>query len=126
MKKKITAFCLLLFFSLLPMGLLTSCDRDTKSYLEVKVLDELTREPVKGVTVELYQNNCDPSDYNYQIGSTDSEGIFHTSFIHPGIFSIRATLNLADGGYRRGTGTVRLIEGGTKETEVTLETQVRF
>lgn len=126
MKKKISRICLALFFSLLPVAFFSSCDRDSNCYLDVLVLDATTREPVKGVTVELYQNNCDPSDYNYQSGVTDAEGVFSTHYIHACILSIRATLNLEDGGYRRGTGTVRLLDSDTKKTEVTLEADVRY
>ena len=126
MKKKIAKFSLLLFFSLLPMALFSSCDSDTNSYLDVIVLDEISREPVSGVTVELYQRNCDPSDYNYQIGTTDADGIFSTHYIAPAILQVRATLNLPDQGYRRGTGTVRLIEGDVKTSEIILESKVRY
>lgn len=126
MKKKIAKVSLMLFFSLLPLALFTSCDSDTNCYLDVKVLDETTRNPVSGVTVELYQGNCDPSDHNYQVGTTNDEGIFSTYFLAPAIMQIRATYNLADGGYRRGTGTVRLLEGDLKTTEVILEANVRY
>ena len=126
MNKKIAKVSLMLFFSLLPMMLFSSCDSDTNCYLEVKVLDETTRNPVSGVIVELYQGNCDPSDYNYQNGTTDAEGVFSTYFLAPAILNIRLTYNLPDGGYRRGTGTVRLIEGDVKKTEVILEAQVRY
>lgn len=126
MKKILVKLSLMLFFSLLPIALFSSCDSDTNSYLDVIVLDETTREPVSGVTVELYQGNCDPSDYNYQVGTTDANGVFSTYFLAPAILSIRATLNLADGGFRRGTGTVRLIEGDLKTKEVILEARVQY
>lgn len=126
MKKKINRLCLLLFFSLLPMAFFTSCDSDTNCYLDVQVIDEDTKLPVKGAIVELYQNNCDPSDYNYRQGTTGADGIYSTYFEAPGIFSIKATLNLESGGYRMGTGTVRTLEGDTKLTQVVLTHDIRF
>ena len=126
MKKKIHSLSLLLFFSLLPLGLFTACDHDTNCYLDVLVVDELTKAPVKGANVELYQNNCDPSDHNYQLGVTDANGIFSTYFIAPGIFSIKASLNVENGGQRIGAGTVRVIEGETKTTQVVLGTDINY
>ena len=126
MKKKINRLCLLLFISLLPVAFFTSCDSDTNCYLDVQVVDEVTKAPVSGATVEVYQNNCDPSDYNYRNGVTNGSGIFSTVFEAPGIYSIKATLNVENGGYRMGTGTVRTIEGETKTTQVVLTTDIRF
>jgi hypothetical protein len=126
MKKKINRLCLLLFISLLPATLFTSCDDDTNCYLDVQVIDEVTKAPVSGAIVELYQNNCDPSDYNYRSGVTDGTGTYSTSFVAPGIYSIKATLNLAEGGYRLGTGTVRTLEGETKVTQVILTADIRY
>ena len=126
MKKKIAKTCLMLFFSLLPMTLFSSCDSDTNSYLDVIILDETSHNPVSGVTVELYQRNCDPSDYNYQVGTTNADGVFSTYYGAPAILKVRATLNLADGGYRRSEGTVRLLEGKTKTAEIILDSKVRY
>lgn len=126
MKKKINRLCLLLFISLLPMPLFTSCDDDTNCYLDVQVIDEATKAPVSGAVVEIYQNNCDPSDYNYRMGTTGTDGIFSTMFEAPGIFSLKATLNLTDGGYRMGNGTVRTIEGETKTTTVVLTSDLHY
>ncbi len=126
MKKKIHSFSLLLFFSLLPMAFFSSCDSDTNSYLDVLVVDEATKAPVSGAYVETYQFNCNSSDYNYRAGSTNAEGIFSTYFLNPAIISIQVRLNLENGGYRMGTGTVRLIEGDTKTTQVVLTNEIRF
>ena len=97
MKKKINRLCLLLFISLLPTALFSSCDKDTNCYLDVLVVDENTKAPISGAIVELYQNNCDPSDYNYRNGATGADGIYSTFFEAPGIFSVKASLNLAEG-----------------------------
>ena len=126
MKKKINRLCLLLFISLLPITLFSSCDDDTNCYLDVQVVDEATKTPVSGATVEIYQNNCDPSDYNYRMGTTDASGTYSTFFEAPGIFSIKATLNLTEGGYRMGTGTVRTLEGETKVTQIILTSDIRY
>ena len=126
MKKKIHSLSLLLFFSLLPLAFFTSCDSDTNCYLDVQVVDEVTKAPVPSAIVELYQNNCDPSDYNYRNGATDADGIYSTFFEAPGIFSVKASLNLAEGGQRRGTGTVRTIEGETKTVTVILTNDVYY
>ena len=126
MKKKINRLCLLLFISLLPVALFTSCDDDTNCYLDVLVIDEATKAPVSGAVVELYQKNCDESDYNYRKGVTGSDGIFSTYFETPGIFSIKAALNLTVGGQRQGTGTVRTIEGETKTTTVILTNEIHY
>lgn len=126
MKKKINRLCLLLFISLLPTALFSSCDKDTNCYLDVLVVDENTKAPISGAIVELYQNNCDPSDYNYRNGATGADGIYSTFFEAPGIFSVKASLNLAEGGQRRGTGTVRTIEGETKTVTVILTNDVYY
>lgn len=126
MKKKILRLCLILFISLLPATLFTACDSDTNSYLEVLVLDELTKAPVSGVTVQVYQNNCDESDYNYRIGVTNASGIYSTYFEAPGIMSILATYNVANGGQRRGSGTVRIIEGETKNVQIILGNDIFY
>jgi len=126
MKKKINRLCLLLFISLLPVALFNSCDDDTNCYLDVLVIDETTKAPVSAVNVELYQNNCDESDYNYRKGVTGSDGIFSTYFEAPGIYSIKASLNLTTGGQRQGNGTVRTIEGETKTTTVVLTSDVHY
>ena len=126
MKKKINRLCLLLFISLLPTVFFTSCDKDTNCYLDVIVIDEATKDPLSGVTVELYQNNCDENEYNYRRGVTDAKGTYSTFFEAPGIFSIKATLNLDGGGYRQGNGTVRTVEGETKTATVVLSSHVDY
>ena len=126
MKKKINRLCLLLFISLLPTAFFTSCDSDTNCYLDVQVIDETNKAPVSGVIVELYQNNCDESDYHYRKGVTDGTGTFSTFFEAPGIYSIKATLMLDNDGYRLGTGTVRTLEGEKKVAQVVLTNDIRF
>lgn len=119
MKKKNCVLAVLLFISLLPVAFFASCDKDTNSYVDVLVLNQTGRTPVSGVTVELYQNSCDTSDYKYAIGITNTEGIFSTHYDSPGILKIKATLVTPDG-TRHGEGDVRLVEGETKTVQVTL------
>lgn len=128
MKKKINRVFLMLCFSLLPMLFMTACDHDTNSYLDVLVVDEATKKPLPGVTVETYQHNRDTTDFNYRRGVTGADGIFSTYYGVPGIMSIYAQYNLPveTGGYRSGTGTVRVIEGETKTVQVILETAVHY
>lgn len=128
MKKIINRFCLLLCFSLLPSLFFTSCDRDTNSYLDVLVIDEVTKEPVAGVNVETYQNNRDESDYNFRRGVTGTNGIFSTYYGAPGIMSIYVYYNIdaPTGGQRRGSGTVRVIEGETKTVQIILESAIHY
>ena len=57
---------------------------------------------------------------------TGADGIYSTFFEAPGIFSVKASLNLAEGGQRRGTGTVRTIEGETKTVTVILTNDVYY
>lgn len=126
MKKKIHIFSVLLFISLLPLSLFTSCDKDTTSYVDVLVVDEGNRAPVPGVKVQLYQHNCDASDYNYAEGITNAEGIFSSQYNAPGIINIRVTLDVENNGWRTGKGSVRLIEGETKTAQITLGSEIFY
>lgn len=124
MNKKNKFLSVLLFISLLPVALFSSCDKDTHCYLNVHVLDEATREPVSGVTVKIYQNgNTIYSGDRAVIGITDELGIYKHAFDAPAILKIDATLDVQFG-ERRGTTDVRLEEGKTKDATITLSTQV--
>ncbi len=124
MNKKNKILSVLLFISLLPVALFSSCDKDTHCYLNVHVLDEATREPVSGVTVKIYQNgNTIYSGDRAIIGITDEQGIYKHAFDAPAILKINATLDVQFG-ERRGTSDVRLEEGKTKDATITLSTQV--
>ena len=116
----------ILFFSLLSIPLFSSCDKDTNSYLDVLVINEGDRTPVPGVKVELYQNNCDPSDLNYSTGVTDGNGSYSAKFTAPAIINIKATLAVENEGVRIGTGSARLIEGETKTAQVILKTEIEY
>lgn len=126
MKKKIHILSVLLFISLLPLTLFTSCDKDTVSYVDVLVVNEGTRVPVPGVKVQLYQHNCDATDVNYAEGITDINGIFHAEYSAPGILNIKATLEVENNGWRTGKGSVRLLEGETKTAQITLGSEIFY
>lgn len=137
MKKKNLIFSLALFFSLLPMAVFTSCDKDTNCYLDVNVVDAGTVNPISGeiiagpsipgAEVEVYQDGGTV----HANGVTDGDGIYSTYFDAPAIVKIRARLQLytptgQSAGYREGTTSVRLIEGETITAKVTLSSQVQY
>ncbi|MBR1550257.1 MAG: carboxypeptidase regulatory-like domain-containing protein [Bacteroidales bacterium] len=137
MKKKNLLFSVALFFSILPMALFTSCDKDTNCYLDVKVVDEgiinpisgelTTGAPIGGAVVEIYQDGGTV----YAKGVTGRDGVFSTYFNAPAIVKIKATLQLfneagAAAGERRGETSVRLQEGETTDATITLSSQVYY
>lgn len=129
MKKKILVLPVLLFISLLSSLLFTSCDKDTNCYVEVLVVNKSNRAPVSDAKVELYQHNCSPNDYNYATGVTDENGKFTTHFGAPAILTIKVTHATTTNGVvgtRTGYGTVRLIEGETKEATVALDSEIVY
>ena len=123
MKKKINILAALLFISLLPMALFSSCDKDTNSYVDVLVLDEATRNPVSDVNVILYQTNGgEVTDTGY----TNADGIYSTYFTAPAILSIKVSKAVANNGERRGNGTVRLREGEKVTAEINLASEIFY
>ena len=137
MKKKNLIFSAMLFFSILPMTLFTSCDKDTNCYLDVKVLDESTINPISGqiisgvpipgAVVEVYQDGGTV----HANGITDGSGAYSTYFNAPAIVKIKAKLQLYDAagnaaGERRGETAVRLLQGETVSASVTLGSQVYY
>jgi hypothetical protein len=123
MKKKINILAVALFFSLLPIALFTSCDKDTNSYVDVLVLDEATRNPVSGVEVILYQPNGGETT---DTGFTSTDGIYSTYFPSPAILSIKVSKAVENNGLRKGNGTVRLIEGEKVTAEVNLASEIFY
>ncbi len=127
MKKKITILSVLLFFSLLPMTLFVSCDKDTNCYLDVEVLDEATGNPISDVAIEILQDGGNVHD----MGVTNGDGVYSTHFIAPAIVKIKAALQLYNNagqaaGQRRGETSVRLIEGETLTATIKLTDQVFY
>ena len=126
MKKKNLFLSVMLFFSILPMTLFTSCDKDTNCYLEVKVLGEgsinpisgqlIPGEPASGAIVEISQDS--PGDL-LDKGVTNGSGVYKTHFNSPAIVNIKAELD--DGVSRyRGESAVRLKQGETVTVTVNL------
>lgn len=122
MRKSILALSLMLCFSILPMALFSSCDKDTNSYLDVLVLDEATKKPVSKVKIEVKQNG----GVLHASGVTKKDGIFSTHFNVPAILIVTADLTTADYGHRRNETRVRLIEGETVTSTIILPTQVSY
>jgi len=134
MKKKNFIFSVVLFFSILPMALFSSCDKDTNCYLEVNVVDTGTINPISGETiagpgipgavVEVFQDGGTV----YAKGVTGSDGVYSTYFNAPAIVKIKAKLQLYNGdqpaGERRGETSVRLEEGETVSAQIVLSSQI--
>lgn len=131
MKKRHFILCATLLFNLLSVALFSSCDRDTNSYLDVKVVEKhpITQAlmPVPGAEVEIYQ---DGGTVNAK-GFTGNNGVYSTHFVAPAIVSIRVKLDVYNEngvrvGERRANGSVRLTEGETKTTQLTLSDQIFY
>ncbi len=137
MKKKNLIFSVALFFSILPMALFTSCDKDTNCYLDVQVVKEgvinpisgemMPGEKVSGAIVEVYQDGGTV----YSKGVTGGDGVYSTYFSAPAIVKIKATLQLyndagAAAGQLRGETSVRLVEGETTPAKITLSNQIYY
>ena len=126
MKKKIIFASAMLFFSILPMLLFTSCDKDTNSYLEVLVLDDATKNPIPAANVDITQSGGGTIQVH---GITGNDGIFKASFKSPAIIKVKASLPIPieqGGGERRGETQVRLLEGETLTAKISLTDQVYF
>lgn len=127
MKKNRLIPSVLLLFSLLPVTLFTSCDRDTNCYLDVKVVDSDTKLPIPLAVVEVYQDGGTV----YALGTTGSNGVYSTHFVSPAIVSIRAKLDVYNDngvrvGERRANGSVRLAEGETKTAQLAMTSQIFY
>lgn len=124
MKKKFNISALVLFFSLLPIALFSSCDKDTNCYLDVLVVEEGLRTPVSGAKIIIDQEGGTV----YSEGITEGNGKFSTHFSAPAILNVTAELLVDEEnhGYRRGSTTVRIAEGETRTATVTLPQQILY
>lgn len=126
MNKKNLRLAAVLFFSLLPMTLLLSCDKDTNCYLEVQVYNGATENPISNAKVQLYQSVCEASDYNYREGMSDNGGVFKTHYSAPAILKVKVTYMLDTirpdyyQGYRTTEVSTRIVEGETKVEKIHL------
>lgn len=137
MKKKSLFLSALLFFSILPLSLFTSCDKDTNCYLDVKVVNEtfidpvsgaqFTNVPIPGAAVIVSQDGGNV----YAEGISDESGEFSTHFVAPAIIKIKAILQLYNDqglpvAQRRGETSVRLVEGETISAKITVPIQAYY
>ena len=127
MKKKTLHSALLLFISLLPALLFSSCDKDTNCYLKVTVLNE-RRAPIANATVTIRQTTGDA--LNERAGVTNGEGVFTTYFTAPAILTIEAAQDVYQEGVKvgeyQGKGTARVSPGEEVESIVVLSSEVTY
>ncbi|MBR1798585.1 MAG: carboxypeptidase regulatory-like domain-containing protein [Bacteroidales bacterium] len=121
MRKSLFAVTIVLFISAISTALLWSCDKDTNSYLKVQVIDEKSRNPVDGVDITISQQGGTVSGS----GVTNASGVYEQTFVSPAIIDISARKTVPYG-ERRGSTSVRLIEGEVKEATITLPDSVYF
>lgn len=129
MKKKfLFLFCLALIGGLSAI-FFCACDKDTNCYVEVTVLDEVTKKPVKDVFVKIDIN----SSYVNAEGYTNADGRFDAVFDAPAIFNVNATYETGYDSvytpdlfycYRKGSNTIRLKEGEVVQSTVNLEKEI--
>lgn len=122
MKKKILLASAMLFFSILPLALFTSCDKDTNCYLKVFVIDDDTKMPISGAIVNISQTN---GGTVRDEGITGTDGTYTAKFSAPAIVKVNAALHVT-GGERRGETQVRLLEGETLTAKINLTSQIYY
>ncbi len=129
MKKKILALACLILIGGLSTFFFGACDKDTNCYVQVTVVDEVTKMPVKNVFVKIDIN----SSYVNAEGYTDARGRFDAVFSAPAIFNVSAEYETGYDDvytsdlfycYRKGNNTIRLKEGDTVYTTVNLEAEI--
>ena len=129
MKKKILALAALVLIGGFSIFFFSACDKDTKCYVDVTVIDENTKLPMSGVFVKI---DID-SSYIKAEGTTDAAGHFKAEFMAPAIFNVMAKYETGYDSihprelyysYRKGNNTIRLKEGDTVESTVVLEAAI--
>lgn len=129
MKKKFFIIACLAVISGLSAFFFHACDKDTNCYVEITVVDEATKKPVKNVFVKI---DIDSSYVSAQ-GFTNAEGRFDTVFKAPAIFNVSAMYETGYDSiykrdefycYRKGSNTIRLKEGETVQSTVNLESTI--
>ena len=131
MKKKILALVSLLLIGGLSAFFFGACDKDTNCYVEITVVDEVTKLPVSGAFVKI---DIDSSYISAQ-GYTNAAGRFDTVFKAPAIFNVAVTYEDAScyddvytsdiyHCYRKGNNTIRLKEGEVVASTVILESTI--
>ncbi|MBP5516609.1 MAG: hypothetical protein J6X86_06650 [Bacteroidales bacterium] len=129
MKKKILIIACLVLMGGFSAFFFGACDKDTDCYVEITVVDEVTKKPVKDVFVKI---DID-SSYVSSEGYTDANGMFKTSFKAPAIFNVSAKYETGYDSvytrdvfycYRKGNNTIRLKEGEVVKATVNLESTI--
>jgi hypothetical protein len=131
MKKKTLPILGLLFISALSFLSFGSCEKDTKCYIEVTVLDSRKdNQPAPGawVKIQYVKNSEDDTNSNVvgtisDTGQCDASGVYKTRFAAPAIFTVVARVDEPDTlnnrfYYREGEKSVRLKESETVSTTV--------
>lgn len=129
MKKKILALTCILLMSGLSAFFFGACDKDTNCYVEITVIDEITKLPVKNAYVKI---DIDSSYINAQ-GYTNAAGRFDAVFSAPAIFNVSVKYETGYDEtytpdvffcYHKGNNTIRLKEGETVKSTVILESPI--
>lgn len=119
----------MLFFSILPLALFTSCDKDTNCYLKVFVIDDDTKMPISGAFVIISQRNggtvSNQEDQDKGKNITGPDGTYTAKFSAPAIVTVNVALHVT-GGERRGETQVRLLEGETLTAKINLTSQIYY
>ncbi|KWW30613.1 MAG: hypothetical protein AUK63_831 [bacterium P3] len=131
MKKKGLIVSGVLFFSILGVGALHSCDKDTYSYLDVTVIDQSTGTAVPNAFVTVSANGSSVG----AAGVTDEKGVFSTKFAAPAVFDIDARMTVIDTPaypleqwylHRDGSSSVRLKDSETVSATVYIGETVTY
>ncbi len=128
MKKRGLLIASALLISTLTGMFITSCDKDTNSYLHVTVVDETDKSKTfEGAEVKVDMNGSAVK----REGLTDANGEFFTSFPAPAVFNVQAIYEIAEQSnsttkvYREGKGSARLKDGDTAYVTVALGTELK-
>ncbi len=122
MNKKVILLSVALFISMLSCALFSACDKDTNCYLDVLVVDETSRAPIPNAKIIISQTGGSVHDE----GVTGADGIYQTHFSAPAIVNINATLDMGNGGERRGSNAVRLVEGEVKTVTIPMPAEIFY
>lgn len=111
MKKKGITLAFVLLISALSFGVLSSCDKNTKCYIDVHVVTRSGNKPVPQAKVVI---DSEGGSIN-RSGYTDESGLFSTAFYAPAVMTVTATTE-----EREGSSSIRLKEGELVEVTIAL------
>ena len=130
MKKKILAIACFVLMGGLSAFFFGACDKDTTCYVQITVVDEITKQPVSGAIVKILDVD---TSFGNTYGITSANGVFETQFSAPAILNVTAEYETGYDElytpeffycYRKGKNTIRLKEGETVTTTINLEKDV--